>query len=188
MSATADSAEATDRAEQMLGRLAELDMAAVERAHERYMAAEDGPDAAEAGRTYQRMARSLRQTLGLAARLKRERQAALKGAAKAAAPKAGGQAIAQRIRDLRAAAHRLAWNETEGEDEEELYDWRAEDIEAVITRDMLKDGFGAEPLADHVARVGLALGFDPAAIARWAELPDPPRPPEPVDLDWRGSG
>lgn len=187
MSATADSAQASDRAQQMLARLAELDMAAVERAHERYMAAQDGPEAAEAGRTYQRMSRSLRQTLALSAKLKREREADLRTAVGAPSPKIGGHAVARRIDDLRAAAHRLAWNEAEGE--EELYDWRAEDIETVITQEMLKAGFGAEPLDDHVARVALTLGFDPGAIVRWSELPDPPRLPGPVEpFDWRGSG
>lgn len=76
MSAPADSAAAPDRAEQMLARLAELDMAAAERAHERFMAAEEGPASAEAGRTYRTMAHSLRQTLALKAKLEREHEVA----------------------------------------------------------------------------------------------------------------
>ena len=188
MSAPADIAETPDRDEQMLARLAELDLSAAERAHERYMAAGDGPQASEAGRTYQRMARSLRQTLAIKAKLKRDREQAAKDAGQAPPAQVGGQAVARRIQDLRTAAHRLVWNEAEREGEE-LYDWRAEDIETIITQEMLKDGFAAEPLEDHVARVALALGVDPAAIARWADLPDPPRPPNPVDpFDWRGSG
>lgn len=47
---------------------------------------------------------------------------------------------------------------------------------------MLREDFGAEPLEDHVARLGMALGFYAAAIARWTDLPGPPRPPQPVDL------
>src|ERR1043165_8653499 len=67
--------------EAMLARLAEFDLAAVERAHGRYMTAPppDGPEASAAPRDYQRMARSLRQSVALkhkiaqdAARLARE--------------------------------------------------------------------------------------------------------------------
>ncbi|WP_430422847.1 hypothetical protein [Phenylobacterium sp.] len=64
------------RDEEILARLAERDLAAVERTHDKLMAAEDAAEIAELGRTYTRMARSLRQTLALKARLAREREAA----------------------------------------------------------------------------------------------------------------
>ena len=62
-------------------------------------------------------------------------------------------------------------------------------IVGVITEGCLKDSFGDEPLDDHVARLGLDLGFAPEAIARWRDLPDPPQAAmdlEP-DEDWRSS-
>lgn len=64
------------RDEEILARLAERDLAAVERTHDKLMAAEDAAEIAELGRTYTRMARSLRQTLALKARFAREREAA----------------------------------------------------------------------------------------------------------------
>src|SRR4051812_47392993 len=57
------------RDEEMLARVAELDLAAAEKVHARLMAAEVASDIAELGRTYQRMTRSLRQTLALKAKL-----------------------------------------------------------------------------------------------------------------------
>ena len=64
------------REEEMFARLAELDLMAAEKAHAKLMAAEETSEIAELGRTYQRMARSLRQTLALKAKLVREREAA----------------------------------------------------------------------------------------------------------------
>ena len=66
------------RDEEILARLAERDLAAVERTHDKLMAAEDAAEIAELGRTYTRMARSLRQTLALKARLARELEASIK--------------------------------------------------------------------------------------------------------------
>jgi hypothetical protein len=62
--------ETPTRDEEMFARLAERDLAAVERVHDKLMAAEATSDIAELGRTYQRMARSLRQTLALMAMLR----------------------------------------------------------------------------------------------------------------------
>jgi hypothetical protein len=67
-----DAAHTASREEEMLARLAELDLAAAERAHAKYMAAEESSEIAELGRTYQRMSRSLRQTLALKAKLARD--------------------------------------------------------------------------------------------------------------------
>jgi hypothetical protein len=67
-----DAAHTASREEEMLARLAELDLAAAEKAHARLMAAEDAAEIAELGRTYQRMSRSLRQTLALKAKLARD--------------------------------------------------------------------------------------------------------------------
>ena len=63
-----------DPDELMLARLAEMDMAAAVEAHARKMAAETPEQFNDLGRTYQRMARSARQSIALKARLKRERE------------------------------------------------------------------------------------------------------------------
>jgi hypothetical protein len=157
-----------DRDEEMLARLAEFDLAAAEKVHGRLMAAEDAAEIAELGRTYQRVARSLRQTLALKAKLKRDRETAAKDAP-ARAP--GGVAVARRIRELRAAVGRVIWAEAESADYGTMLE---EAFEDVLTREMLTDAFCAEPLDDHVARICLDLNLVLENIDRWRDLPDPP--------------
>jgi hypothetical protein len=159
-----------DRDDEMLARLAEFDLAAAERVHGRLMAAEETSEIAELGRTYQRIARSLRQTLALKAKLKRDRQAA---DAAPAGPKTppGGVAVARRLKELRAAVTRIIWNEYESPDDATLVE---EELDDIITREMLGDGFCDENLDDHVARLCLELDLGPAAAETWRDLPDPP--------------
>lgn len=64
------------REEQILETLAELDLALAQRVHAKAMAAEDVDEINSLGRTYQRIARSVRQSLMAKARLAREREAA----------------------------------------------------------------------------------------------------------------
>lgn len=127
--------------ERMLGRLAELDLAAAERVHARLMDAEGPGEVADLGRAYQRLARSLRQTLALKAKLRLDRERAARdavdhrvrhspvgsplgaplgsplGAARPfpAEPPPVERTLAARLDALRAAALRLAWREAEAE-------------------------------------------------------------------------
>jgi hypothetical protein len=161
----------------MLARLAEFDLAAAERVHGRLMAAEAAGEIAELGRTYQRVARSLRQTLALKAKLKRDREAA----AKAATPKPpGGVAVARRRRELRQALSRIIWHEPEDPD---FMVFTEDAMEDTVTREMLQDSFCDEPLDDHIARICLALGLRSEDAERWRDLPDPPEygPDDPPD-------
>jgi hypothetical protein len=157
-----------DRDEEMLARLAGFDLAAAERVHGRLMAAEESSEIAELGRTYQRVARSLRQTLALKAKLKRDRETAAKDAKP---PRPGGVALARRVREVRAAVTRVIWTEAESADS-------ATDLEEALddrlTVEMLSDDFCDEPLDDHVARLCLALDLSSEAAECWRDLPDPP--------------
>ena len=175
-----------------LSELAALDLAMARHFAERAQAAEDPEIASDLARSYQRAARSYRQTLALKSRLQRD----LAEVARAATPsKPGGAAIARRIRDLRTALLRVAWDEAEreeGERDEETFVWVAQEIEGVIAEECLKAGFCNEALGDHVARLSLALGFAPEAIEAWRDLPDPPeeamrRTIEPIEPLWRSS-
>lgn len=184
-----------------LAELAQHDLAMARHFAGRAQAAEDPDEANRLARSYQRAARSYRQTLALKARLKRD---LAQTEAEKPRPRPGGQAVARRIGELRAALTRLAWDEaerTEAEQDEteaaeaepdlETFAWRREDIEILVAQECANAAFCDEPLDDHVARVGLGMGFEPAALAAWRELADPPdaalafEPPEPV---WRGSG
>lgn len=63
---------AQTRDEEMLARLAELDLAAAEKVHGKLMAADDAAEIADLSRAYQRLSRSVRQTLALKSRLARD--------------------------------------------------------------------------------------------------------------------
>jgi len=158
-----------DRDEEMLARLAEFDLAAAERVHGRLMAAEAAGEIAELGRTYQRVARSLRQTLALKAKLKQEREAAAKLAPPRLPP--GGLAVAQRQREVRRAVTRVIWNEADDADHATCVE---EELDILLTRTMIGDGLGADTLDDHVVRACLALGLSLEGAEGWRELPDPP--------------
>jgi hypothetical protein len=156
--------------EEMLARLAACDLSAAERVHARLMAAEDASEVAELGRTYQRIARSLRQTLALKARLKREQaQAARDETAKDVPPPPGGLAVARRVRDVRDAVLRVIWDETEGQEAQDYEDM----LEGRIAVESLGDGFCRETLDDHVARLCLSLGLSPEGAEGWRDLTDP---------------
>jgi hypothetical protein len=170
MSAEAD---IDDFAERMLARLAERDLSAAEKVHDQLMAAETAAETAELARAYQRLARSVRQSLALRARFQRDRaQAAAAPQATESKPqKPGGAAIARRIRELREGALRVIWDEAE---DAETADYHTEELDSLIMQEMFSDHFGVEPLDDHVARICLMMGFNAARVSRWRELPEPP--------------
>ena len=62
----------TDREQQHLAELAELDLALARHVHAHALASEDPAVIAELGRTYQRVARSARQSVALCAKLRRD--------------------------------------------------------------------------------------------------------------------
>ncbi len=159
--------------EQILARLAARDLAAAERVHDRLMAAEETGEIAELGRTYQRFARSLRQTLALKARFRREQEQAAREAAapQEARPPTSGLAAARRVGEVRAAVVRVVWDEAEDEDAREDY---TEELDDLLQAASERTDFCDEPLDDHVARTCLRLGLSPQGAEHWRDLPDPP--------------
>jgi hypothetical protein len=162
-----------------LSELAEMDLAMARHFSQRAQAAEDPDIANDLARSYQRAARSYRQSLALKARLQRDLAQAAAAAKAVPRPKPGGVAIATRIRELKTALLRVAWDEAErpedegGRNEDAFCLW-IPDIEGCVSEECLKDSFCDEALDDHVARVGYALGFAPETLEAWRGLPDPP--------------
>ena len=168
--------------EEMLARLAARDLAAAERVHDKLMAAEEAGEIAELGRTYQRFARSLRQTLALKARLRREQQQDARAAANETPPqpaRPGGVAVARRIREVREGVTRVVWDEVEREERDDCL----ETLEYTIAEECLRDSFCAEPLDDHIARICLALDLSPQGAEGWRDLPEPPEQDDEPDPD-----
>jgi hypothetical protein len=211
------SADIAERRQQMLAKLAELDLAAAEAAHASYLAAIDTPEESEKGRTYQRMARSLRQSLALHERFDRsaareareEAQEARREAMLAPPPMEEPrrefprdiEAANRRADELRTAVRRIIWSEgfekSELESEQEMAGEFFRRLEAWLIDERCDDAFVTRPLDEHVADLCADMGLNPENVARWRDLPEP-------DLDvikswledlegyaeppWKGSG
>lgn len=162
---------------QKLERLAELDLALAERVHACAMAATDTAEIVDLGRTYQRVARSLRQTLALKAKLVRD--AAQDGrAAQPARDRDRDPAVIQRKQEAREAVQRLIWTEAERDEHHDLL----ENLEFYLAFESREPGFVEGDLRALVVR-----------LCGWLELSQPPEPPVPAPADappepWRGAG
>jgi hypothetical protein len=179
-----------------LSELAALDLAMARDFAARAQAAEDPETACDLARSYQRMARSYRQSLALKVRLQAQTQRVARETP--AAPRDEAR-IGDRLEAVRDAVQRVIWAEhepaeAEAPDGEEpcdrLFDL-LEDRLSLLSRD---NRFGLEPLDDHVRAVCRALGLDEALARRWRGLPHPedavfgpPAGPGP-EPSWRGSG
>lgn len=149
-----------DPDEQMLARLAAMDMAAAEAAHARFMAAAEPDESARAGRTYQKMARSLRQTLMLKARLAREARQAAREAVEVQRAQDREETALRKDR-LKAGVEAALRREIDDFSDDEHWDFQ-ERLDAAITTEALADGFLSEDLGRQVARLVGQLGFRPA--------------------------
>lgn len=167
-----------DRTAAALARLAELDLAAVEHVHARLLAATEAAEVAELGRTYQRVARSLRQTLAFGERHARERAAAAETAAKAALARreARRDALPEDLVNARFEIVGDAMNRVIYTVCAERPDW-IEDLEVRLDRELTQlfndDRILDDDIDAQVRAISLALGLPPELAARWRSLPDP---------------
>ncbi|WP_397403364.1 hypothetical protein [Phenylobacterium sp.] len=168
-----------------LAEIAQHDLALARDFARRAQAAADSEEANQLARSYQRAARSYRQTLALKARLRRDLAIAAQAVAATPRAKPSGAAVERRVGELREALLRMAWNEAERPEDEraetgdvepdvEMFALRRHDVEFVIAEACLKNDFCEEPLDDHIARLAVDMDFAPSAIGRWRDMPDPP--------------
>lgn len=183
-----DALDITEEEAQGLGEIARHDLALARDFARRAQAAEDADEANRLARSYQRAARSYRQTLALKARLRRDLAQAGVAEPQVQAgpprPRADAAAVARRKGDLSAALLRLAWEEAErpeveGEavdpaDAREMFCELREGVREIVAEAGLRDDFCDPAVDDQVAALALGLDFAPEAIARWRDLPDPP--------------
>ena len=186
-------AHIAERRQQMLARLAELDLAATEAAHASYIAAIDTDEEAEKGRTYQRMGRSLRQSLALHERFDRNASREAREEAQEAHRDAilnppivhdeprrefprDIEAANQRADDVRTAVRRVIWSEgfekSELESEQQLEGELYRRLEDWLIDERCDDDFFTRPLDEHVADICAEMGLNPQNAARWRELPE----------------
>jgi hypothetical protein len=164
-----------DPAEAMLAELAGLDLTLARHVHACAVATEDPSEVADLARAYQRIARSLRQSLALHARLKRDRERTERENPPPSKPTRDPACPAERKAALRTAVRRLAWAEYEHEPQEALdaFD-RIEQRLELLAHDETWD---TPSLDDHVIKLCRDLRLPHAA---WRDLPDPPPADDPV--------
>ncbi|MBS0332802.1 MAG: hypothetical protein JSS35_08555 [Proteobacteria bacterium] len=175
-----------------LSELAALDLAMARDFAARAQAAADADEANALARSYQRMARSYRQSLALKAKLRLETIHADRetpgrrpgsGPASAATPPVltpeDEARIDARADDLHDAVERVIWAEHEPADpaeldpEDDAVSYHLDLLDERLAQQMLDPGFGREPLDAHVAALCRSLGLDPDLARRWRELPQP---------------
>ncbi|TAJ72668.1 MAG: hypothetical protein EPO51_07790, partial [Phenylobacterium sp.] len=150
-------ADIVDRDQQLLGQLAELDLALAKHVHGLALASDDPAQVAELSHAYQRISRCVRQTLALKAKLKRDaEQHARWLQARDPRPRAPVSAplnpAARRRADLEEAVGRVIWAEREydGPDWEDRQEQRFRLMEHYLHFDDRKHRFGPETLDQDV--------------------------------------
>jgi hypothetical protein len=146
--------------------LAAVDLRVAKGFAERALAEADADAANGYARTYQRAARSYRQSLALKARLRRD---LMRDAREDRADLRGEQTRRLGVAKARvfSAVKTLIWNEHEAEEAEGLEDQLAE----LLADDALADDFTEVPISRHVERLAADLG-----LASLVDL-DPEAPP-----------
>ncbi|HEY0648801.1 hypothetical protein [Phenylobacterium sp.] len=163
----------------MLARLAQRDLAAAERVHDKLMAAEDASDIADLGRTYQRLARSLRQTLALKARLQSQRA---DEADRTAIERRRAAALRERLTELRVthlqnAVERVA---AAAIPDYEVREERLDRFDVELDDWVDEPDFHTADLEGQVLRAARLLDLPEDLARAWRTLPKPP-PPDPTD-------
>jgi hypothetical protein len=186
-------AHIAERRQQMLARVAELDLVAVETAHASYLESVGTPEEAEKGRTYQRMTRSFRQSIALHERFERNASREAREEAQEARRDAilnppiveedprrqfprDIEAANHRADELRTAVRRVIWSEgfekSELESECELAGELFRRLEDWLIDERCDDAFVTRDLDEHVADICAEMDLDPDNAARWRDLPE----------------
>lgn len=144
----------------VLAELSELGMAFARDARRDAEAAETPEERARQALVFQRVARSIRQSLALEAKLAREAHRAERERAEIQRREDGMKSVRRKER-LADRLHDLTWREREdlSEEEEEEFD---ELVSDAIHSESLSETFLAEELEVQVGRVLTAIGYEPA--------------------------
>jgi hypothetical protein len=168
-----------DRDQQMLGELAELDLALARHVQGRALATDDATEVADLSRAYQRIARSLRQTLALKAKLKRDAEqhagwlAARDFTRRTPAAPPPVDRAARRRAELEAAVGRVIWAEREydGHDWEDRRERRFQYMDSLLSN--YADRFSGATLDENVLKLCAELGLSRVNALNWRKLPEP---------------
>lgn len=157
----ATDAEMTERHARGLAELTELGLSLARDLHACALAEPDPKTKAETALAFHRVSRSVRQSMALEARLKRD-LARQDQEARAEAVRAAETQVRTRKAQVRAAVERLIWTEAENDEEaERLIDELGEHLEEAA----LHEGFADDPVEVHIARLRADLGLPGGAEA-----------------------
>ena len=151
-----DPAEMAERHGRVLARLTELALSMAEQLHADAATAADASARAETASAFHKIARTIRQTVALDARLQRDLARAGQEARKAA-EKARQAKVDRGEAQVRASVERELRAEYEAEDAEEKLDA----FEGLITELVLADDFLDLPVEVCIERIRTALGLPP---------------------------
>ena len=165
------------REEQVLAEQMELELAAARHVQAKLLAAEDPDEINGLGRTWQRVSRSLRQTVALKAKLTREREtAAAERPPRTPAGPTPATDTRRRARIEAAADEVREFVERERLDWDEADDFATHEILIELSQD---ESFLHMPMEEVVAHVMRRLGFTPCDD----ELPEAKPQPQPDPAD-----
>jgi hypothetical protein len=169
-------AEMMERHARLLGRFADQAALLAEDLCAAALAAETADEKQSLTLAFHRMGRTLRQTLALEAKLRRDARRQDHVEQDRAGKLAQARVTAHRNK-LTAEVHRLIWNEAEDDDQAETLKSELDDrldLEALDAEDFL-----TEPVEDQIARLCAAIGLKappPTVIPRSGDTPDPGDP------------
>jgi len=157
-----DASEKAERCQRILGELTELGLTLARDLHARALSAETTQDAQALSLAFQRVSRSVRQSLALEAKMEREAQVAAREAQTRAHLQQVGRA-GDLKRRVGVAMNRLIWTEADGdEDEAEALD---DDLTARLDEMALAEDFLEIPLETLVAQLTADMGLGAAPDA-----------------------
>ena len=177
---------------EMVGELAELDLAVAKICFRRVQAAEDVEDDRvfnDTAKTYREASRTVRMSLMLREQMLETRKTPSPAEVEKRLWRERDQArIEKRKDDLRTALRRVILCESEGE----TADYLRELLEERLYLHGRSPAFGMQPLDHHIGDLSDSLGFPPGASNDWRNLPDWPdaadaperhdaEPPEPFE-------
>lgn len=155
----APDAEMTERHARGLAELTELGLSLARDLHACALAEPDPRTKAETALAFHRVSRSVRQSMALEARLKRDLMRDDREA-RAEAVQAAEALVRTRKAQVRAAVERLIWTEAENDEEaERLIDQLGEHLDEAA----LHQGFADDPVEVHIARLRAELGLSSEA-------------------------
>lgn len=160
-----------------LARLSELGLELAERIALDALTAATPQARAEFSRGFHMVSRSVRQSVALEARLAAAEQRKAEQARREPPPPEPEDLsafhdparIARRKDEARAAVQRVIWSETEGEEQDYLFDLLDQRLDLYA----YSPTYGMDPLDAHIAFLCRQLGLSPEAAQAWRDLPDP---------------